>query len=129
MAEVVAFERRYSVRLPEDLRSFLELVDGSDQMDDEGFRFWPLAEIRLVEEELGAFDPDDPDRFSYPGCFVFADYLIWCWAYAIQLIGDPEDVGRVFVLSGDDKRLPPVASSFTEFSERYLRQPEALYPP
>lgn len=91
-SQVAEFQRKYAVTIPRDVLEYLETVDGSssDFMDSDCYRFWPLSEIRPVHEVL-----DDstgviyPDRFLYPDCFVFSDYLIDCWLYAVKFTGDP----------------------------------------
>lgn len=119
------FERRYSVQLPEDFRDYLRRANGTgDDMDDLGFQFWSLDRIKPVEVEI---DQHKPDRDLYPGCFVFADYLLWCWAYAIQFAGDPAEIGRIFIVRVDGTRPPPIAASFTGFAEAYLADSPTIY--
>lgn len=125
--QVAEFEQRHSVVLPRDFRAYLQLVDGMNEaMDDESFRFCPLAEIQPVDQVL---EPHHTDRDWYPGCFIFADFLTWCWAYAIRLAGAPPEVGNIFIVYGDDTRRPLIADSFSEFAERYIRNPDSLLPP
>ena len=47
---------------------------------------------------------------------VFADYGIWCFAWAIDC-GEDENRGRVVVISGQDRF---VADSFAEFVDRFI---------
>jgi hypothetical protein len=47
----------------------------------------------------------------------FADYMIWCWAWAIAC-GDGEHRGRVAVINGVSDRF--VADSFGQFVDRYI---------
>jgi hypothetical protein len=54
-------------------------------------------------------------------CF-FADYLIWCWAWAI-VCGDDENRGRVVVISGHDRF---VADSFAQFVDLHISDPYRL---
>ena len=46
----------------------------------------------------------------------FADYAIWCWAWAIAC-GEDENHGRVVVISGQDRF---VANSFAQFVDLYI---------
>jgi hypothetical protein len=52
----------------------------------------------------------------------FADYCIWCWAWAIAC-GDDENSGRVVVISGRDRF---VADSFAQFADLYISDPGQL---
>jgi hypothetical protein len=125
--QIAEFEQRYSVLLPSDFRAYLQLVDGMNEaMDDESFRFWPLAEIQPVDQVL---EPIHTDRYWYPGCFIFADYLTWCWAYAIRLAGASSEVGNIFHCVRRRHSPAPIAGSFSEFAERYIRNPDSLLPP
>src|SRR5690349_651358 len=95
--ELDAFERHYSVALPPAMKEYLQVANGNGTIDNDFITFWPLSDVKLVSEEL---HPDHSDRFDYPNCFVFADYCIWCWAYAIQLTSDPHDNGPVYLVGG-----------------------------
>ena len=114
-----AFESRYGVAIPEDLRAYFLTVDGmEDELDSGTNRFWPLAMVKLVEEELSDLHPD---RFAYPGCFVFIDHCIWCLAWAVRLGKDQAAVsGPVFQVTASKVPGRQVAPSFTVFVEMYL---------
>lgn len=79
--DLTEFERKYRVILPESMREFYLSANGNSDMDRNFYKLWPLQDVKLVCEELT--DPTDTDRNDYPQCFIFADYLLWCWAYAI----------------------------------------------
>ncbi|MCB9886837.1 MAG: SMI1/KNR4 family protein [Planctomycetes bacterium] len=124
--EVLAFERVHGVRLPDDFRHYLQLANGtSGQMDGDMFCFRSLHEVKPVFEELGHHQPDSQ---LFEGCFVFADYSISAWLYAIQLIGDDAEVGRVFLVPVNGTRGTPLARTFTEFGRLYLEAPQRLHP-
>lgn len=53
----------------------------------------------------------------------FADYSIWCWAWAI-CCGDGPNRGKVALVGGAPDRI--VADSFSDFVERYLRDPASV---
>jgi SMI1 / KNR4 family (SUKH-1) len=114
--QIVEFESRYSLKLPPDLRHYFSTLNGTgDRMDLAGFmRFWPLNEIRTVEEYL----PTDRSLDSrYRGSFVFADHRIDCWHYSIEI--DDSGGGAVWSSNSDSR----IAPSFVEFFEYYLRNP------
>lgn len=113
-----AFEQRYNVRLPEEVRAYFAHLNGMPESgsDAEFVRFWPLDCVRSVAEELRHQEPAPPPAARY---FCFADYSVWCNAYAVRLSSDglgPADV--VAVYGGTD--LIPTASSFSEFLRQYI---------
>jgi hypothetical protein len=129
-AEAIAsFERKYQVALPQDLRDYFTTVDGMDgnETDDKVYRFWQLGEVKPVEEELSdARGVVYPDRFAYPGCFVFADYCMNCWDYAVKLTDDPGQSAPVYRVTASDVPGEQMAPSFREFMERYAADPKSI---
>lgn len=109
-----AFEAHTGFVLPPDLRVFLALLDGRGS-DGNGFELWPLRDYESVADyEGGRHDPglDDPHRY-----FVFCDYLVWSWGYAIRLSRPgEEDAGNPVVAVGVE-RIYQIADSFTEFMD------------
>jgi len=61
------------------------------------------------------------------GYFIFADYCLWCWGYAIRLTSNSEDANPIFVTGSRPGLGWIVASSFTEFLELYLTDRAELY--
>lgn len=119
-AEIQAFEERFGVVLPADLRRYFLFVDGMNDgdWDDLMNRFWPLAELKPVSEEL---EDVNPDRWAYPGCFAFADHCIWCFGWAVRLDNCPREVsGPIYLVTGSDPPGTEIARSFSEFMEMYL---------
>ncbi len=117
-----AFERGYSVALPHAMRGYFEATNGNGGMDRDFYTFWPLEEMKPVREEL--VDPIHTDRFDYPDCYLFADYLLWCWAYAIHLTGDAETNGPIYLVGGETPVV--VAATFLEFMQKYAADPDSL---
>jgi SMI1 / KNR4 family (SUKH-1) len=127
--EIAAFESKHDATIPKDLRDFLIEFDGNlDMAGKDYFRFLHLHDFassdKACEMQFGeAFDT------SYPhvpnGFFVFADFLQWCYGYAIQLGTGAEQ--NVVVLIGGLTCLV-VANSFSEFIEMYLRDDPKLHP-
>jgi len=68
---------------------------------------------------------EDADPATFAGYFVFADVLIWAHAYAIRLQRDATPCVANLVNSTAPV---PVAESFAQFLEKYLWQPESLFP-
>jgi len=125
---IAAFQSKYHVILPTDVRDYFMATDGTgDDSDDEMYRFWPLAEVKPVHDELGDTQHGSyRDRFAYPDCFVFADYCIWCWAYAFKLTDDPTQPAPVFRVTASDPPGEQMASSFREFMAQYADDPDNI---
>lgn len=115
-----AFERDHAISLPTSLRSLLLLADGyePDCKDEDGFRFLSMAEYTPPRRHVLATDLPDT-------CIVVVDYLDWSWGYAVEC-GDNRH-GAVFMIGTANGRPWPVASSFEEFLELYLRDDSRLY--
>lgn len=127
--EISTFERKYGVVLPPTVRQYFETVDGTgdDMEGDFCYTFWPLSEVKPVDEELSdAKGVVYSDRFSYPQCFVFADHLLNSWDYAVKLTSDPNQPAPVFRVTASDSPGEKMASSFSEFMEQYLADPRNI---
>ena len=114
IANLRAFESAFNVRCPDDFASYLTTLGGmKDGMWDRHLiRFWPLPEIRPLE--------DMPD---YAGYFVFADYSISAHEYALQCgRSNRSDVVLVGAAT-----LRTIAATFSEFVARYLDDIGALF--
>ena len=124
-SEIQRFEKGKRVLLPADFRAFLSAIDGMeiDVMDPETqIRFWPLAEIQSVAEELG--EPRGRET-HWAGLFIFADYSLWAHGYAIRLTEDPHGTNPVVIVGGD---IPlQVATSFSHFLEKYVEDTRQLF--
>ena len=115
--ELAAFEAKYNVHLPSDLRDYFAGVNGFDgsetwMTDNEVITFLGLDEVKPLSEY---WSPDVANADSY---FVFADYSLAAHVYAIRLMNDSGD-GNAVVVVYDGKPVK-VASSFSEFVEGYL---------
>jgi hypothetical protein len=118
--ELLAFESRYDLKLPDDVRCFYETTNGthvplSAFQDHESYDFYPLSEVV----------PDE----DYDWAMVFADYRELSWWYGIDLTGrGGHGIGTVYFL-GSTRRVPlVVAHSFTEFLDLYVRDDPRIWP-
>ncbi len=103
--------------MPADVRAYFENMDGQgEDMGSNLFRFWPLSEVKPVSEELSDIHSD---RFDFPGCFVFADYFIWSWGYAVEMGSSSHTGGAVYCIAGKGHNRK-IASSFAEFIRAYM---------
>ena len=124
------FERKNTTRLPDDFRNYLLAIDGMkpyipNDCDKEGFSFWSIQRIKSIRQEK----PDTiwPAGLPAPSqCFIFADYLQWSWAYAIDLSTAAKNNGAIFSVGV----LKPnkISDSFSEFIKLYLEDSNLLYP-
>lgn len=125
--EIAAFEAKYGVVLPPDVREYFIAANGTGNDMDEGlYRFWPLAEVQPVHDILVSPRFIYPDRFAYPNCFAFADHSINCCDYALRLTDDPTQPAPVFRVTGSDPLGEQMASSFREFMGRYAESPDSI---
>lgn len=118
--ELTAFESKYRVSLPADLRDYFLTVDGmaEDVTDDALIRFWSLNEVKPLHE--GAPEYSDPTYIQQAETlFVFADFCIWSHAYAIRLSSDSESPNPVFVIGGEQPE--KMFASFSDLVASYLR--------
>ena len=108
---MAAFEQRYNVRLPPDLRQYFLTLNGGilgheGSADNELISFWRLDQVeplaRVSEREL----------------FAFGDWSIDAHVYAIQLSVDATAPTPIYIDGG--WQLIPVASTFAEFVRGYL---------
>ena len=115
---IAELENHYSLSLPDDFRDYLRLSSPVAETLDEHFcTWWDFKRIKNIPDEC------PPERApAIPGqahkYLFFADYCIWCWAWAISC-ADDETRGSVALIGGPgyDKI---VASSFSEFVQKYI---------
>jgi len=122
---VAALEKRYGVLLPTDFRDYLLHSCPSDDnnLDREGTCWWTLDRIRSVPEEyqhklMNPRVARDASKYR-----LFADYLIWCWAWAIGC-GNDDARGKVVVINGLSDKF--VADSFGQFVDRYIADKDSV---
>lgn len=122
-ARVALLEGRYGIRIPEDFRRYLvEAAPREETSDHEMTTWWPVDRIRNIPDEY-EHEPG-PVIAAEAGAFLcFADYLIWCWAWAV-CCSDGPNRGRVALIGGSSDGF--VADSFTEFAARYLHDPRGM---
>jgi hypothetical protein len=126
-SDIAAFEAKYGIALPPDVREYFSVADGTgDDMDEGLYRFWPLAEVQPVHDVLVSERFTYSDRYSYPDCFAFADHCIDCWEYAVRLTKDSSQPAPVFRVTGGDPPGEQMATSFREFMELYADNPDNI---
>ena len=127
--EIAAFEAQHDIVIPADLRDFLLEFNGTlDMSGTDYFRFLQLEDFTSSDrhpvmsfgEAFAAKHPSIPNGF-----YVFADYLQWCYGYAIQL-GKGVERNDVVLIGG--LTTPVVANSFTEFMSLYMMDSSDIHP-
>lgn len=131
-AELARFAMAHRVQLPADLVRYFALVNGTGgEYDEPFFCFNSLAEVQSVAERFHDYHgvPKYSDLLhtwpEHEQFYVFADYMIHLFAYAIRLDTGASSTNSVYVLCGGDYR--PIAESFTEFLALYKRDSAVLY--
>jgi len=114
-AEMAAFEEKYGVRMPDDLRDYFATVNGFDLdktgfCDENCFSFFPLEKVVPLSNEWWK----DSEGNSY---FILVDFMISSHVYGIQLGKDSEN--PVFVAYPRDHPIR-IGDSFSDFVESYL---------
>jgi len=117
-------EARYRIRFPDDFRDYLHHSCPKDDFCVDGMTaWWPFERLKNIPEEYDVLSITDAIIAKDAAKHVFfADYSIWCWAWAINCSND-ENRGRVAVVSGNDRF---VANSFAEFVDRYIEDEDQL---
>jgi hypothetical protein len=121
-SETAAYEAKYDVCLPQEMREFFAVVNGFDnrsgeEVDNDMITFFSLEEIK----PLNALDWGIAS--SAESFFVFADWSISAHVYAVCLFKDGTATGPVVVVYDS---LVKVADSFGEFLQAYLEGNEAV---
>ena len=120
---VESFESRYAIRIPEDFRLYLlEVAPAEDLWDDAHTIWWPPSRVRNIPDEYEHPIENAAIAAEADAYLFFADYMIWCWAWAV-CCSDGPNRGKVACIADPEGF---VADSFTQFVERYLRDPEAM---
>lgn len=117
-AVVAGLEEKYSVSLPYDFREYLlQSCPVNDNWDQEGTCWWWLDRIKSIPEEYEHKIVNEAVASEAAKYLVFADYMTWCWAWAIAC-GDDQHRGKVVVINGVSDRF--VGESFSQFVDRYI---------
>jgi hypothetical protein len=116
---IESLERRYDLVLPDDFREYLNLSSPIEEAwDHEDTTWWHFERIKSVKDEWihGDLEPFIAERRNK--YLVFADYCIWCWAWAISC-ADDETRGSVAIIGGRGYDRT-VAESFSDFVRKYI---------
>ncbi len=107
------FARLNALATPDVLHLY-SLMGGMENMTNDYWRHWSMAEILSENHEASEFG------------VLFADYLISSWCYRVK--AKPDNTSAVYVDHFDGKAPILVANSLEEFFDQYLKSGgEALH--
>jgi hypothetical protein len=96
-------------------------MNGSEGCDDNMVAFWPLEDLDW-EPNIPATDGQGSKWF------LFADFSIRGWDYAVRLSPAPGTPSTVVELASYRDDAPVVlGTTFADFLHRYLTDPDAVY--
>ena len=118
-SEIADFEKTNAVTLPLDLREYFLRFNGTgDDTDAKLFCFWPIHKLCSLQSNYRGIGEAE----SY---FIFADFMVESWYYAIYLGDNPSLRHRVIL--PDFPSHPEIAPDFSAFLELYLNDDPKLY--
>lgn len=130
--ELILFQIRNGVLLPSDLQEYFRIINGTnDGYDVNFFKFFPLSNFKSINDELKYWEggPDYSNivntLIEYKSYFVFADYSINMFSYAIKLYSEASVENQILVICGDKYKI--IAKSFSEFIDLYLSDSTELF--
>jgi len=129
--EILRFEEKYGFILPNDLRSYFLLLNGTNsKYDNNLFRFYSLDNFLPVREALDNWRGTPGYRqivntLKNPEeCFVFSDYSFHLLIYAIRLNKFTSNENQVYIIQGSNYEV--IANSFTQFLDFYIKDDSIL---
>ena len=133
--EIEAFEAAQGVVVPEDSRTYLSAVDGTEEgdWDEQLFEWFPLQRIKSVPYELADFGGIPDYRgiihtLEQPAeWYVFINYLIFSHVYAVRFTPTRQLTTPVLWILGSKHYR--IAGSLSEFLNAYLEDPNAVFCP
>lgn len=124
-SDISAFESRYDVYLPVDMREYFSTLNGIENIgsyDNDMFSIWPLDLIRPLLQEFPGSTTEEHHDF-----FLFADQLIWAPAFAIKMSREQSTSNEVINVWDRGIVGRRVGHSFEEFVDTYIRDPFLLH--
>jgi len=112
------------LKLPQDFIDFYKIVNGMkslypDEIDDEGFLFYPVENIIALNLE---FERDDLGLNETT--FIFAEYMHKSWWYGFRLIDS--NIYEIGIITDYD-RFKKITNSLAEFIVLYVENSPLLY--
>lgn len=124
--EIGLVEKKLELKLPDDFKSFYSRVNGMvefypNEIDEEGFLFYPVEAIVSVNTEL-----QNSNLINRDNIFIFAEYMHKSWWYGFELKGENENEYVIGIIP-DNSSFKPITTSLAEFIELYLGNSPKLY--
>lgn len=125
--EIARCAERLRVCFPPPFVELMRAANGfgpPHAQDDEGYCLWSLDQLARVRD-------CDGGGFAYAGCeahVIFFDYLVLCWAFAIDCDPESPTFGAVYVTFGGDEGARLVAPDLPAFMALYRADDATLYP-
>jgi hypothetical protein len=122
---IAKFEEKHRVLLPNDMRELLTLMDGTEGFSADDLTLWPLQELKPIPDvftgaDYSCLNPQNPQALPNAGSyFVFADWLIYSFCYAIGLGKDVPHGEIVFI---DGENWYRCSNSFSAFLGSYMHE-------
>jgi hypothetical protein len=116
-SDVAQLETRLGVSFPNDFRDYLlhAVPYVGEAMDANMTTWWNISRIASEQDEYAASWPE-AQKGNPHGYIIFADYMIWCWGWAIAC-GNTEERGKIIVLHEKDR---DVANDFATFIDKSI---------
>jgi hypothetical protein len=124
-AEIAELEVLFGVHLPEDFRDYLlyALPRSGVELDRRMTTWWGAPRIASDQSMNGQAIAVDGNSSNPHRYLIFADHLIWCWAWAIAC-GDTDQRGKVIEIGHLDR---VVANDFASFVNLNIHDDDSLY--
>jgi len=126
LRSIDAFESKKHIHLPDDFKEYFSMVNGMssyypNDIDNEGFLFYPLEELVTLQEEFST----EVDVDCNSCILIFAEYMHKSWWYGIRLndISGTYEIGII----PDKERFKSITTSLSTFIDLYLQNASALY--
>ena len=124
-SEITQLETRYGISLPEDFKEYLKASCPAGETLDENYTtWWEFHRIQNIPDKYNHQISNPAIEAHKSQYLFFADYLMWCYAWAISCTDD-ENRGKIALIGGTTDRF--VANNFSEFVDLYLSDDQSIY--
>lgn len=125
--EILHFQSKNNVILPEDLLLFFKTLNGTqEQYDGSLFQFYSICQLKSIKEEykdwkgIPSFQRIVYTLKESESYYAFANQNFHLFTYAIKLYNEQSTFNEVLVVCGDEYK--KIADSFSEFIDLYLKE-------
>lgn len=125
--DLLYFEFSRCMQLPEDFRRLFMMTNGMvnlfpNYFDKEGFLFYPLRELILIEDE---FNVPENKVDDVECCLIFAEFMHKSWWYGVKF-SKLEDSYEIGIIPSVD-RFKKISRNLGEFIHLYMNNSSVLY--